>query len=200
MMRRARPLLGLVGGFCLTTLPAWAEMVAHVSAPVADTRMPQFRPEHFPGQLFWLALAFWLLYRLLKQKALPNIAAVQANRQQQKAADLSAAAAANEHAKQILADYEKSVAAARQQAQQKLAAIVQAAQQQAAQQQDGQQRELSEQMAATERNIAATRAQALAQVRQEAVGVTAAMVKQLCGVEPSPPAVSGAVAAARGQA
>ncbi len=181
MIWRARHILGLAGGFCLTTLPVWAESVVHATAPAADTRMPQFRPEHFPGQLFWLALAFWLLYRLLKHKALPNIAVVQANRQQQKAADLSAAAAANDRAKQILTDYEKSVAAARQQAQQKLAGIVQATQQQAAQQQAAQQRELSEKLAMAERNIAAMRAQALAQVQEAAASVATAMVKQLGG-------------------
>lgn len=181
MIWRARHILGLAGGFCLTTLPVWAETEVHATAAAADTRMPQFRPEHFPGQLFWLALAFWLLYRLLKHKALPNIAVVQANRQQQKAADLSAAAAANDRAKQILMDYEKSVAAARQQAQQKLASIVQATQQQAAQQQAAQQRELGEKLAVAERNIAAMRAQALAQVQDAAAGVATAMVKQLGG-------------------
>ncbi len=199
MSKHLRHVLGLVGGFCLTTLPAWAELAEHVAAPVADTRMPQFRPEHFPGQLFWLALAFWLLYRLLKQKALPNIAAVQANRQQQKAADLSAAAAANDRAKEILADYEKSVAIARQQAQQKLAGIVQAAQQQAAQQQAAQQTELNAKLATTERNIATMRSQALAQVQDEAKSVTVAMVKQLRGVEAAPATVAAAVAAARGR-
>lgn len=197
MVRRARHIFGLVGGFCLTALPAWAEAVSHAAAPVADTRMPQFRPEHFPGQLFWLALAFWLLYRLLKHKALPNIAAVQANRQQQKAADLSAAAAANDRAKEILADYEKSVAAARQQAQQKLAGIVQAAQQQAAQQQATQQRELHDRLADAERKISATRAQALAQVSATAADVVQAMVQRLGGQPPTPPAVAAAVDAAR---
>lgn len=185
MLMRWRHISGLAFAFCLAAVPAWAEevahAVAHAVAPAADTRMPQFRPEHFPGQLFWLALAFWLLYRLLKHKALPNIAAVQANRQQQKAADLSAAAAANDRAKQILADYEKSVASARQQAHQKLAGIIQAAQQQAAQQQAAQQLELNGKLATAERNIATMRAQALAQVQEAATDVATAMVKQLRG-------------------
>ncbi len=165
--------------------PAWAEEAAHGGGG----KLPQFQAEYFPGQIFWLAVSFVLLYLLLQRLALPRIAATQTARRAQREADLVAAAKANDRAKQIISDYEKSLVTARQQAQAKLTAITQAAQAEAAQRQQAQQQQLQQKLADAERTIAAGRAQALGQVRDAAVDVAQTMVERLTGVSTNAAAV-----------
>ena len=185
MQRLRQPLL-LLAALC-AALPARASEVASEIAMEAEHaaggQLPQMQPQYFAGQLFWLVVSFILLYALLRAVALPRIERTQGKRNSQRAADLSAAASANDHAKQIIADYEKSLAGARQQAQQKLSAIVQTAQAHAAQQQAQQNKALQEKLAAAEQNIAALRVQALGQVRDAAVDVAQEMVRRLTGIE-----------------
>jgi len=163
---------------CVTALPAWAETAAQ-----SDGQLPQFRTEYYPGQIVWLALTFGLLYIALKYGALPRIARTQEKRHNRRAADLTAAAEANDRAKQIVSDYEKSLATARQQARQKLDDIAKAEQSQSAQQQAWQQKALQDQLAEAEKNIAAMRTQALGHVRDAAIDVAQVIVHRLTGLE-----------------
>lgn len=177
-MMRNRQLLFTVFALFIA-LPAWAEEAAHGGGG----KLPQFREEYFPGQLFWLGVSFLVLYLLLKNVALPRISKTQETRQGQRAADLTAAGAANDKANQIISDYEKSLAAARLQAQKKLTDIVQTAQAEAKQQQAVQHDQLQEKLHAAEQNIAVMRTQALSQVRDAAIDVAQAMVQRLTGLE-----------------
>ncbi len=181
-MQRFLLSMGLLG----FTAPAWAEEAAHGGG---GGKLPQFQAEYFAGQIFWLAVSFVLLYLLLQRVALPRIAATQTARRAQREADLVAAAKANDRAKQIISDYEKSLATARQQAQAKLAAITQTAQAEAAQRQQAQQQQLQQKLADAERTIASGRAQALGQVRDAAVDVAQTMVERLTGVTTNAAAV-----------
>lgn len=175
----------LTGSAMLLALPVSAEEAAHGGGG----QLPQFQAQYFPGQLFWLAVSFLVLYLLLKNVALPRIAQPQEARQAQRSADLAVAAEANEHAKQVLATYEKSLSMARQQSQQKLAAITQAAQDHAAQQQKAQQQQLQQKLAEAEKQIAANRVKALAEVPAAASAVTQAIVQQLAGLDVNAAAV-----------
>ena len=51
-----------------------AEPTAHTEAPGGQRAFPPFEAQHFPSQLFWLALTFVLLYVLMSRIALPRIA------------------------------------------------------------------------------------------------------------------------------
>jgi F-type H+-transporting ATPase subunit b len=42
--------------------------------------MPQLDPSYFPSQIFWLVIAFSLLYLYLKHRALPNLENILSNR------------------------------------------------------------------------------------------------------------------------
>ncbi|MEJ0061620.1 MAG: F0F1 ATP synthase subunit B' [Alphaproteobacteria bacterium] len=159
----------------VASLPSWAEEEHHAGGGT----LPQLRPEHFAGQIFWLAIAFGILYFLMKTIALPKVGAVQETRHAKRAGDLAEAAAANDAAKHIVADYEKSLAAARHDSQRKLAAIIEAAQKQAAAQTAEQQGALDAKLAEADKRIAAMREQALGQVRGAAIEVVPAMLARL---------------------
>lgn len=160
-----------------TAMPAWAEEAGHAS----DGALPQFRTEFYAGELFWLAVAFGTLYLLMKNVALPKIAIVQDTRNTQRQADLTAAATANDAAKQAMAAYEKTLADARAQAQAKLSQIVATAQQEAATAAKQQQQALDTRMTAAQAKIDANLQQALAHVRETAVTTTSAILHQLTG-------------------
>lgn len=149
----------------------------------SEDSLPQARPEFFAGQLFWLAVAFTVLYVLLKRVALPRIAAVQETRATRRAADLAAADVANRNAKDTIAAYEKTLATARQQAQRQLTEIVQATQAQAAAHQAQHQAQLQGELETAEARIADLRLQAMAQVDEAAIEVAATMVKNLTGAD-----------------
>ena len=53
-----------------------AEPTAHSEAPAEHGGFPPFQSQHFPSQLFWLALTFILLYVLMSRIALPRIGAI----------------------------------------------------------------------------------------------------------------------------
>ncbi|HRD78672.1 MAG TPA: F0F1 ATP synthase subunit B', partial [Hyphomicrobiaceae bacterium] len=66
--------------------------------------MPQFNPEHFVPQLFWLIVSFTLLYLLLSRIALPRIGQVIEERQDRVRRDL-------DEANRMKSDTEKALAA-----------------------------------------------------------------------------------------
>jgi F-type H+-transporting ATPase subunit b len=173
--------IGIYYGTALAVMtaavPAWADEAAHTS----DGALPQFRTEFYAGELFWLTVAFGTLYLLMKHVALPKIAMVQDTRNAQRQADLTAAAAANDAAKQAMAAYEKNLADARAQAQTQLSQIVATAQQEAATAARQQQQALDARMTAAQAKIDANLLQALAHVRETAVTTTGAILQHLTG-------------------
>lgn len=76
--------------------------------------MPQLDSTWFASQIFWLAVAFVLLYALLRTMALPRLLAVLDQREQAKGDNLSRAEALKQEAVLLREQYEKSMAAARE--------------------------------------------------------------------------------------
>jgi len=68
-----------------------AETTAHTEASGEKHAFPPFESQHFPSQLFWLALTFILLYVLMSRIALPRIGRILDNRSKHIANDLAAA-------------------------------------------------------------------------------------------------------------
>lgn len=82
--------------------------------------MPQLDPTWFVSQLFWLLVAFVMLYTLLSRWALPGITGIIGQRQQTLEGDLSRADRLAKESERAREQYERSLSEARMNAQQLL--------------------------------------------------------------------------------
>lgn len=153
--------------------------------------LPQLNPEHFAGQIFWLAITFGLLFILLSRVTLPKIASGLAARKNRIDGDLSAAELSKKDASNALAEYESALAQARSKAlamadenRKRIVAEIDSLKHVAdAKAQDA--------MSKAEARIAAERTRAEGNIRTAAAEAAASIVERLLGV-----AVSGEEAAA----
>ena len=162
--------------------------VAHEKGP-----FPPFQAEHFASQIVWLVLSFVVLYALLWKLALPRIASILAARRARIDGDLAEAARAKTESEAALADYEKSLAAARANAQ----AIAAKTHQELAARSEARRKELEAGLAAkladAEAQIGATKTAAMKNVRGIAIEAAGAIVERLTGAAPAKPTVERAV-------
>jgi F-type H+-transporting ATPase subunit b len=171
-----------------------AETTAHTEAHSEKHAFPPFEAQHFPSQLFWLALTFILLYVLMARVALPRIGGILAARSKHIADDLSAAQRFKEQSEAANAAYLKSLADARARAQ---AMANDTRAQQAAQAEAANKKleaQLNDKLAAAEQSIAATRGAAMSNVAGIAADTAAAIVERLIGAAPAQSDVAAAVA------
>jgi F-type H+-transporting ATPase subunit b len=161
--------------------------------PKAPAPFPPFQSEHFASQLFWLVLAFVVLYVLMAKVALPRIAGILAARQGAIESDFAAAQRLREESETALAAYEKSLADARNRAQ----AIANETRDKLAAESDANRKtleaRLNAKLAEAEQSIAATKTAAMANVRGVAVDTAGIIVERLIGQVPSAPTVEQAV-------
>jgi F-type H+-transporting ATPase subunit b len=154
---------------------------------------PPFDSSTFPSQLVWFAIAFGFLYWYMAKRGLPKIGEVIENRRARIARDLDDATRMQQKADAAAAAHEKTLADARAKAQ----AMAQAARDEAAAAADAKRKmlenDLAARIAAAEKQIAATRAQAMTNVSQIARDATGAIVERLGGHAPDPAAVAKAV-------
>lgn len=163
----------------------------HVSSPV-----PQFDPHSFPGQLFWLAIIFTLLYVVMSRIVLPRIGTVVDKRAAQIARDLEQAQADRIQAGELLDAHERGLGDARARAQAATAeAVAQAAKAQAAALSE-QGTRLASDLSAAETRLAAARATALSELAPSAAGATQAIVAKLTGQTVDAAQATAAVTAA----
>ncbi len=171
-----------------------AEPTAHTEAPAGHRPFPPFESQHFPSQLFWLAVMFLLLYLLMSRVALPRIASIFAERSKRIGDDLAAAQGFREQSEAANAAYLKSLADARSRAQgianetreQQAAAAAATNKKLEAQ--------LHEKLAAAEQSIAATRTAAMGNVGSIAAETASAIVERLIGTVPAERDVAAALA------
>ena len=157
---------------------------------------PPFNKTTFASQLFWLVIAFALLYALMAKWALPRIGGIIENRQRRIADDIAEAGKLKIQSDEAIATYEKALADARARAQaiandtrDKQAAAAGATRKKL-------EAELNAKLAAAEETIAATKQAAMANVRDIAIDAAKAIVERLIGTEPSDRAVAAAVSEA----
>src|SRR5579862_4340944 len=171
-----------------------AEPTAHTEAPAGHHSFPPFETQNFPSQLFWLVMAFVLLYVLMAKVALPRIGAIIAERSKRISDDIAAAQGFKAQSEAAHAAYEKALADARARAQ----AIANATRErEAAAAEETNKRleaELHERLAAAEKSIAATRAAAMANVGAVAADAASAIVERLIGKAPAAHEVAAAIA------
>ena len=79
--------------------------------------MPQFDPQWFASQIFWLAISFVLLYLLMSRIALPRMHDIVEGREQKVQDDLKKAESLRDEAREINQAYEEQLREARGEAQ-----------------------------------------------------------------------------------
>ena len=154
---------------------------------------PPFNKTTFASQLFWLVIAFALLYALMAKWALPRIGGIIESRQKRIADDVAEAGKLKIQSDEAIATYEKALADARARAQ----AIANDTRDKQAAAADATRKkleaELNAKLAAAEETIAATKQAAMANVRGIAIDAAKAIVERLIGTEPSDKTVAAAV-------
>lgn len=175
-------------------LPALTS-VALVSgaAAAAEKGMPQLHVPDFAPQLFWLAVWFVILYVLMAKVGLPRTAAAIEARRQRREDDLARAARLKSEAEAANAAFQRTMSEARAQAQAVLKETSDRLAVEAAERQRALAAALGEQIEAAERQIAATKEQALAEVRGIAIDVGRSVVEKLTGSAPDAARVAAAV-------
>lgn len=158
--------------------------------------MPQFDPTTFASQLFWLLVAFVLLYIVVSRFAIPRIGEVMEQRQKMVDDDLDRAHQLKSETDEAIQAYEKALAEARARAQDTLRQT----QEEISKAAEARNKEVSDRLAKQiktgEANIAKARDEALAQVKAIAGGAAVAAVSKLVGVDVDEAAVETAVASA----
>lgn len=83
---------------------------------MSESGFPQLNTASYPSQLFWLGVAFAVLYILMSRLALPRVAEVLEARRARKDGNLEEASRMNGEADTIKTAYEKSLAKAQKSA------------------------------------------------------------------------------------
>ncbi len=159
----------------------------------SHANFPPFDASTFPSQLLWFAIAFGFLYWFMSKRALPQIGKVIEDRKARIARDLDDATAMQQKADAAAAAHEKTLADARANAQ----ALAQAARDHASAETEAKRKaldnELSAKIAEAEKQIGATRTQAMSNVAEIARGAAGAIVERLGGRAADAAAVKAAV-------
>ncbi|MFZ1990482.1 MAG: F0F1 ATP synthase subunit B' [Alphaproteobacteria bacterium] len=153
--------------------------------PPKGTNFPPFDATTFIPQLFWLAVAFTLLYVALERMALPGIERVIRDRKKRIRGDLDAAQRLRKEADAALKAYEKAMADARAQANAIAAEAHAAIKAEADKQRAAVDAELARNVEAAEAQIADAKKRAIAGVRAVAIEVAGAIVEKVLHERPS---------------
>ena len=156
--------------------------------------MPQLDVSTYASQLFWLLLTFVPLYLVIYKVALPRIGEVLEARQDKIDDDLKKAAARKEEAQAVMAEYEALQAEAHGKAQALLRETQDAMKEEAAKSNTALGEKLAKQGEEAEARISAAKAEALANLNDTVVEVTAAATEKLLGSKPSDDQVQSVVA------
>ena len=160
--------------------------------------MPQFNPEWFASQLFWLAVVFIALYWVLSRRLLPRLAETLDLRAAKIAGDLERAEAARGETETVAQAYEAALTKARGEAHAAVAAANQEIAELTARRQAAFAAELAARTPEAEVRIGKIRADLKADARDIATEVAGVLAAKLTGGAPDKAAVSAAVDGALG--
>lgn len=91
-----------------------------------DVGFPQLKTETYASQVFWLFVAFGLMYALMSKVALPRVGEVLESRREQKESNLKRAEQLQDEAAKAKESYEEALAKAQESAQEAIGAAEQA--------------------------------------------------------------------------
>jgi F-type H+-transporting ATPase subunit b len=155
--------------------------------------MPQLDASTFTAQLFWLVVWFGLLYLLMVKIGLPRIAVAIEARRERREDDLARARRLKSEAEEVSAAFQRAMSDARAQAQAVIKEVSDRLAAEAAERQRGLAAVLAEQIATAERRIAASKEEALIEVRGVAIDVGRSVVEKLTGSPPDAAKMTAAV-------
>lgn len=155
--------------------------------------MPQFDPTTFPSQIFWLAVTFYILYRLMTDKVLPRIAEVLEERSDRITNDLDQAESMKKNAEELIKAYEEELAQARSKAQATIGQVQQEVSDYAQRRQQEESAKWAERIAEAEDRIAEAKTAAQAELRDMVMDVSQDVTVKLTGIVPNRAAMSQAV-------
>ena len=161
--------------------------------------MPQLDPSSLPSQLFWLAITFYILYRLMADRVLPRIAEVLEERSERISNDLEQAEALKKSAEEVIKAYEDELAKARTNAQAAIAKVQREVSDYASQRQQEESTKWAERIAEAELRIAAAKRTAEADLKNMVTDVSHDLTVKLTGIAPSRKAMSKAIDEALGE-
>ncbi len=166
----------------------------------ASGGLPQLDPTSYASQIFWLVIAFALLYWLLAKRALPRVADILESRQDRIGADLDRAQSLRQEAEEAMAQHEKLVADAQARARAELDAANERIRADAARQESELEQSLARQLAEAEKRIAAAREDALKALEDVAGDASREAVGRLVGLDVTTEEAARVVADVRKQA
>ena len=143
--------------------------------------MPQLDATTFVSQLFWLVVTFCILLLLMARIGLPRVGGLLEARRKRIDDDLARATELKAEAEAVLAAYQQTLASARAQAQ---AAVKEATDKLAAEAAERQRQlgeTLADRVASAEREIAAAKQRALAELHDIAVEVARSVTEKVTG-------------------
>ncbi|MCC7260639.1 MAG: F0F1 ATP synthase subunit B' [Alphaproteobacteria bacterium] len=146
--------------------------------------MPQLDPTSFASQLFWLVVTFTFLYVVMARVIVPRIAGILEDRKGRLAEDLDKAEASRSSAEDARLDYEAALVKARNDAGALIAKATAAMAEDATEQHSKLDESLSKQMANAEKQLRATRKEALDKMVPVAVESARLVVEKLIGHAP----------------
>ena len=171
-----------------------AEPTAHTEVPTEGHKaFPPFQRDTYASQLVWLAVTFVVLYALVARIALPRVGGIFAARRGKMDDDLAQARQRREESDAALAAYEKALADAHARGQTIASETHGRLTAEAEERRKGLEAELAGKLAEVEKEIAASKQAAMANVRGIAAEVAGAIVERLIGSKPAEPAIAAAV-------
>jgi len=142
---------------------------------------PPFKTETFPGQIFWLAITFAVLFVILWRAIGPRLKSMIGERKARIAGDIAAAGRHKTDAETALGVYEAALAAARARAHAEAEEKRKAVEAEVEKAKAAAEAEARDAAAKAEAAIAATRAEAAKHVTKAAQDAAAAIVSRLIG-------------------
>ncbi len=158
--------------------------------------LPQFDFSVWPTQLFWLIVAFAVLYYVMAQVALPRVAEVLETRQSRIEQDLERAGELKVEHDQVAAAVDATLGEAHAKAAAQIDRAMEKAQKDAEKKQTQAETKLSKQLSDAEKRIAAAKAQAMDSVAEAAGDIAESAVERLLGKKADRRKVGAAVKAA----
>lgn len=147
----------------------------------ASGGLPQFDPTWFPSQIFWLAVAFFVLYLFFSKKTLPEISSVIENRRNHIRSDLDMAEKLTEDAEKVQTAYENGLQSARDEASKAVQDVETAMKDKGNTEYEAFRKRSETEIAAAENRIAAAKAAAMDQMNTIAAEVASEAVKKIIG-------------------
>lgn len=179
---RLASIYGLVPTLFLMTPTA---VFAATDGSAQDIGFPQLNPSSYASQLFWLAIAFVVLYLLMSRIALPRIAEVLDLRHKQREGNLSRAEELQAETTKVKDAYEEALAQAQDDAQKRLAAAEQDIADMLSRENAKFTEEARKRVAQSDEAISKAKAEALAKLPEVAADIAADIVGKVAALNVS---------------